>query len=61
MESISTDVSAAPRGKRLVPVNLEAAQADALRKLSIKTRISQQSFLREAVSLILEKYREPMK
>ncbi len=48
----------APKGKRMVPVNLEAEQADALRELSLKTRISQQSFLREAVTLILEKYRK---
>jgi type III secretion system FlhB-like substrate exporter len=46
--------------KCIVPVNLEADKADALRELSLKTRIPQQQFLREAVALILEKYREAM-
>jgi hypothetical protein len=44
----------------MVPAVLEAEQADALRELSLKTRISQQHFLREAVALILDKYREAM-
>ena len=50
-----------PTHVRMVPVTLPADQADALRELSLKTRISQQSFLREAVSLVLEKYREALK
>ena len=49
-----------PTRMRMVPVNLEASKADALRELSLKTRISQQAFLREAIDFILNKYKKEL-
>ena len=47
----------APTKKVQIPIYLEPAAYVDLKKLSKKSRIPQQSFLREAVDMLLAKYR----
>ena len=61
MNAIRRPNSSARLKKVLIPCYLEPAQAVALRALSAKTRIPQQTFLREAVDDILTKYRKELR
>jgi hypothetical protein len=41
-----------------VPFNLPRKDAEALRRLSAETRVSQQQYVREAIADLLTKYRQ---
>ncbi len=47
--------------KVFLSLYLEPEQAEALKKLSDKTRIAQQVYLREAVDMLLKKYKVGVK
>jgi hypothetical protein len=47
--------------KELMSLYVDPPKAEQLRALSLKTRIPAQVFLREAVDLILDKYRKELR
>ena len=46
--------------KKAVPAYLEPEQAAALKRLSEKTRVPQQAYLREAVDMLLDRYKKEL-
>jgi len=47
-----------PNTAQMAPFNIARRDADALKALSVRTRVAQASYLREAVADLLKKYRE---
>jgi predicted DNA-binding protein len=47
-----------PNTAQMAPFNIARRDADALKALSVRTRVTQAAYLREAVADLLKKYRE---
>jgi len=50
-----------PNTAQLAPVRIARRDADALRALSGRTRVSQAAYLREAVADLLKKYQKELR